>query len=91
MGIASLAELLPVLEADAVLPLAGGPYGFTHLDLITGEAAVGYQATRVSIAEARRITDDACADHLAAITSASGLAGLPMEGSGDGNCKCNAR
>ena len=80
MGIASLAELLPVLEADAVLPLAGGPYGFTHLDLITGEAAVGYQATRVSIAEARRITDDACADHLAAITAPRpAFAGLPMD------------
>ena len=63
-----------------MLPLAGGPYGFTHLDLVTGEAETGYQAARVSIAEARRITDDACASQLASITAPRpAFAGLPMD------------
>ena len=80
VGIALLTELRQILAADAVLPLAGGPYGFTHLDLITGERAVGYQAARFSILEARRITDDECACQLTAITAPRpAFAGLPMD------------
>ncbi|MBL81608.1 MAG: dihydropteroate synthase [Rhodospirillaceae bacterium] len=80
VGIAPLGELHPVMDTDAVLPLAGGPYGFTHLDLVTGEATAGYQATRVSIAEARRITNDETAAQLATITCPRpAFAGLPMD------------
>ena len=35
VGIAPLNELRNVLDANSALPLAGGPYGFTHLDLVT--------------------------------------------------------
>ena len=80
VGIAPLRQLRLVLDADAVLPLAGGPYGFTHLDLVTREGTAGYQATRVSIADARRITDDESASQLAAITGPRPtFAGLPMD------------
>ena len=62
------------------MPLAGGPYGFTHLDLVTGEVETGYQAARVSVAEARQITDDEAASQLASITAPrSAFAGLPMD------------
>ena len=66
VGIAPLNELRP-FWTQILLPLAGGPYGFTHLDLSVVRAA-GYQAARVSIAEARRITKDEVAGQLAAIT-----------------------
>ena len=80
MGIAPLAALLPVLDADSVMPLAGGPYGFTHLDLVTGEAETGYQAARVSVTEASRITDDEAVRQLASITAPRpAFAGLPMD------------
>ena len=42
VGIAPLNALRTVLDADSVLPLAGGPYGFTHLDLVTSKKAAGY-------------------------------------------------
>ena len=80
MGIAPLSELLTVLDADAVLPLAGGPYGFTHLDLVTGEAVAGYKASRFSLAEARQIITDESAGQLAAITGPRpSFAGLSMD------------
>ena len=80
VGIAPLNALRSVLDADSALPLAGGPYGFTHLDLVTGKKAAGYKAARVSIAEARQITKDEAAGQLAAITSSrQAFAGLPMD------------
>jgi len=80
VGIAPLSRLRSVLDTDAVLPLAGGPYGFTHLDLVTGGGAAGYQASRVSIAEAQRITNDETAGKLAAITCPRpAFAGLAMD------------
>ena len=80
VGIAPLNVLRDVLDADSALPLAGGPYGFTHLDLVTGDKAAGYKAARVSIAEARQITKDEAAGQLAAITGPrQAFAGLPMD------------
>ena len=80
VGIAPLNKLQPALDADVFLPLAGGPYGFTHLDLVTCEAAGGYKAARVSIAGARRITNDAVSGQLAMITRPRpAFAGLPMD------------
>ena len=80
VGIAPLNALRSVLDADSALPLAGGPYGFTHLDLVTGKKAAGYKAARVSIAEARQITKDEVAGQLDAITgSRQAFAGLPMD------------
>ena len=69
VGIAPLKALRTVLDTDSALPLAGGPYGFTHLDLVTGKKAAGYKAARVSIEEARKITKDEASGQLAAITS----------------------
>ena len=80
VGIAPLNALRIVLDEDCALPLAGGPYGFTHLDLVTGKKAAGYKAARVSIAEALQITKDEGAGQLAEITSSrQAFAGLPMD------------
>ena len=80
VGIAPLNALRTVLDADSALPLAGGHYGFTHLDLVTGKKAAGYTAARVSIGEARQITKDEAAGQLAAITGPrQAFAGLPMD------------
>ena len=80
VGIALLAELSCILTEDAVLSLAGGPYGFTHLDLVIGTSAGGYKATRVSLNEARVITGGACEGQLATISAPRpAFAGLPMD------------
>jgi dihydropteroate synthase len=80
VGITPLADMCHVLDADAMLPLAGGPYGFTHIDLVTGDALSGFHATRVSLIEAREITGDECASQLAAISAPRpDYAGLPMD------------
>jgi dihydropteroate synthase len=81
VGIAPLKELSSILAAEAFLPLAGGMYGFTHLDLVTGNAASGYQAARVSLNESRRIAGGECEEQLAVIAAPRpAFAGLPMDG-----------
>ncbi|MEC7189487.1 MAG: dihydropteroate synthase, partial [Pseudomonadota bacterium] len=80
VGIAPLHALRDIHDIDSALPLAGGPYGFTHLDLVTGEKAAGYKAARVSVGEARQITKDEVECQLAAITGPRhAFAGLPMD------------
>ena len=49
VGIAPLNALRSVLDADSALPLAGGPYGFTHLDLVTGNKAAAVSYTHLTL------------------------------------------
>lgn len=80
IGIVPSKDLAISLKADCGLTLAGGYYSFTHLDLVTGNAAGGYKAARVSIGEARQITGGGCESQLSAITaSRPAFAGLPMD------------
>ena len=92
VGIALLAELSCILTEDAVLSLAGGPYGFTHLDLVIGTSAGGYKATRVSLNEARVITGGAVKASWHDLRSAPCFCWLTNgQGSGNGDCECHTR
>ena len=88
--IGPLKELLTSLTANSILPLAGGPYGFSHFDLVTGNWPGKYKAARVSIDEAHQIIGNGCESQLEAITSLRpNFAGLPGWVQVMG-CKCHA-
>jgi len=79
VGITPLAELAGVQKRADSLALAGGPLGFTHLDMVAPHNG-GYCAARVTVAEALKIGGQAAEAQVHALSSPRpAFAGLPMD------------
>ena len=79
VGIAPLSELAAAWPEDGYLPLAGGPQGFTHIDMVT-RSDDGYNAARVTIASAKQMAGGAADARLAALSAPRpAFAGLSMD------------
>ena len=79
LSIAPLSELAATPPEYEYLPLAGGPLGFTHLDMVTRRDE-GYIAARVTIEGARQIAGEAAEAQLEALSRPRpAFAGLEMD------------
>ncbi len=79
VGITPLAELAGVEKRADSLALAGGPLGFTHLDMVAPHNG-GYCAARVTVADALKIGGQAAEAQVHALSSPRpDFAGLPMD------------
>ncbi|MEC7208789.1 MAG: dihydropteroate synthase, partial [Pseudomonadota bacterium] len=79
LSIAPLSELAATPPEYEYLPLAGGPLGFTHLDMVTRRDE-GYIAARVTIKGARQIVGEAAEAQLEALSRPRpAFAGLEMD------------
>ena len=79
LSIAPLSELAATPPEYEYLLLAGGPLGFTHLDMVTRRDE-GYIAARVTIEGARQIAGEAAEAQLEALSRPrAAFAGLEMD------------
>ena len=79
LSIAPLSELAATPPEYEYLPLAGGPLGFTHLDMVTRRDE-GYIAARATIEGARQIAGEAAEAQLEALSRPRpAFAGLEMD------------
>ena len=79
LSIAPLSELAATLPEYEYLPLAGGPLGFTHLDMVTRRDK-GYIAASVTIERARQIAGEAAEAQLEALCRPrAAFAGLEID------------
>lgn len=79
LSIAPLSELAATPPEYEYLPLAGGPLGFTHLDMVTRRNE-GYIAARVTIEGARQVAGEAAEAQLEALSRPRpAFAGLEMD------------